>query len=67
MESNFGKDLGSMGVMRSLATLMYAGRKRDYARGQLIAAFKILQRGIRKPGRDCRVDSGRQPTAYGIQ
>ena len=50
MESNFGKDLGSMGVMRSLATLMYAGRKRDYARGQLIAAFKILQRGIRKPG-----------------
>jgi membrane-bound lytic murein transglycosylase B len=50
MESNFGKDLGSMGVMRSLATLMYAGRKRDYARGQLVAAFKILQRGIRKPG-----------------
>lgn len=49
MESNFGKDLGSMGVMRSLATLMYAGSKRDYARGQLIAAFKILQRGIRKP------------------
>jgi membrane-bound lytic murein transglycosylase B len=49
MESNFGKDLGSMGVMRSLATLMYAGRKRDYARGQLIAALKILQRGIRKP------------------
>jgi membrane-bound lytic murein transglycosylase B len=49
MESNFGKDLGSMGVMRSLATLMYAGRKRGYARGQLTAAFKILQRGIRKP------------------
>jgi membrane-bound lytic murein transglycosylase B len=49
MESNFGKDLGSMSVMRSLATLMYAGRKRDYARGQLTAAFKILQRGIRKP------------------
>jgi membrane-bound lytic murein transglycosylase B len=49
MESNFGKDLGSMGVLRSLATLMYAGRKRDYARGQLVAAFKILQRGIRKP------------------
>jgi membrane-bound lytic murein transglycosylase B len=49
MESNFGRDLGSMGVLRSLATLMYAGRKRDYARGQLVAAFKILQRGIRKP------------------
>ncbi len=47
MESNYGKDLGSMGVMRSLATLMYAGRKRDYAKGQLVAAFKILQRGAR--------------------
>jgi membrane-bound lytic murein transglycosylase B len=49
MESNFGKDLGSMGVMRSLATLMYAGRRKDYARGQLVAAFKILQRGVRSP------------------
>jgi membrane-bound lytic murein transglycosylase B len=49
MESNFGKDLGSMGVMRSLATLMYAGRKKDYAKGQLIAAFKILQKGARSP------------------
>lgn len=48
MESNFGKDKGSMGVMRSLATLMYAGRKRDYARDQLIPAFKILQRGARQ-------------------
>ena len=27
MESNFGKDKGSMGVMRSLATLIYAGGK----------------------------------------
>jgi membrane-bound lytic murein transglycosylase B len=49
MESNFGKDKGSMKVMRSLATLMYAGRKRDYAREQLIAAFKILKQGIRTP------------------
>jgi membrane-bound lytic murein transglycosylase B len=49
MESNFGKDLGSMPVMRSLATLMYAGRKRDYARQQYIAALKILQRGVVSP------------------
>jgi membrane-bound lytic murein transglycosylase B len=49
MESNFGKDKGSMSVMRSLATLIYAGRKRDYARGQIVAAFKILQKGIRTP------------------
>lgn len=49
MESNFGRDLGSMPVMRSLTTLLYAGRKKDYAREQLIAAFKILQKGIRTP------------------
>jgi membrane-bound lytic murein transglycosylase B len=49
MESNFGKDKGSMSVVRSLATLMYAGRKRDYARAEIVAAFKILQKGIRTP------------------
>lgn len=47
MESNFGKDLGNMGVMRSLATLIYAGRKRDFANEQMIAAFTMLKRGIR--------------------
>ncbi len=50
MESNFGKDKGSMSVMRSLATLMYAGRKKQYAQQQMAAAFKILQKGIRTPG-----------------
>ena len=49
MESNFGKDKGSMSVLRSLATLIYAGRKRDYAKGQIVAAFKILQKGLRTP------------------
>jgi membrane-bound lytic murein transglycosylase B len=49
MESNFGKDKGSMSVMRSLATLIYSGSKQKYANGQLIAAFKILQKGIRTP------------------
>ncbi len=49
MESNFGKDKGSMKVMRSLATLIYAGRKKDYARTQLISAFKILDKGLRSP------------------
>ena len=47
MESNFGKDKGSMSVMRSLATLIYAGRKKDYAKQEIIAAFKILKQGIR--------------------
>ncbi len=45
MESNFGKDKGSMSVMRSLATLAYSGRRKNYANEQLIAAFKILKRG----------------------
>jgi membrane-bound lytic murein transglycosylase B len=49
MESNFGKDKGSMSVMRSLATLIYAGRKRDFAKKEIIAAFKILKTGIRRP------------------
>ncbi len=49
MESNFGKDLGSMKVLRSLATLMYAGRKREYAREQYVAALKILKKGVRSP------------------
>ena len=49
MESNFGKDKGSMKVMRSLATLMYAGRKQKYAGEQFIAAFKILKRGLVTP------------------
>jgi len=49
IESNFGKDMGSMSVMRSLATLMYSGNKKDYARDQLIAAFTILKRGIKQP------------------
>jgi membrane-bound lytic murein transglycosylase B len=49
MESNFGKDKGSMSVMRSLATLIYAGRKRDFAKKEIIAAFKILKSGIRSP------------------
>lgn len=49
MESNFGKDKGSMSVIRSLATLAYSGRRKDYGNEQLIAALRILQKGIVKP------------------
>jgi membrane-bound lytic murein transglycosylase B len=49
MESNFGKDKGSMSVMRSLATLIYARRKSDFAKKEIIAAFKILKSGVRQP------------------
>ncbi len=46
MESNFGRDKGQMKVMRSLATLLYSGNRKDYAREQYIAALKILKSGI---------------------
>ena len=46
LESNFGKDKGSMSVFRSLATLAYSGRRKKYANEQLVAAFKILKSGI---------------------
>jgi membrane-bound lytic murein transglycosylase B len=46
MESNFGRDKGSMSVMRSLATLAYSGHKKVYAREQIIAALKMLQKGV---------------------
>jgi membrane-bound lytic murein transglycosylase B len=49
MESNFGKDKGSMSVIRSLATLAYSGRRKDFGNAQLIAAFKILRQGLVKP------------------
>ncbi len=49
MESNFGKDKGSMKVMRSLATLIYGGRKEKFARQQMLSAFRILQKGLRSP------------------
>jgi membrane-bound lytic murein transglycosylase B len=38
-----------MKVMRSLATLLYSGRKKDYAREQIIAALKMLQKGVVSP------------------
>jgi len=46
IESNFGRDKGQMKVMRSLATLLYSGSRKDYAREQYIAALKILKTGI---------------------
>ena len=49
IESNFGRDKGQMKVMRSLATLLYSGNKKDYAREQYIAALKILRTGIVSP------------------
>lgn len=45
LESNFGSNIGSNNVIRSLATLAYDGRRQAFWRSQLLAALQILQAG----------------------
>jgi len=45
IESNYGADYGSVPTIDALATLGFEGRRADWARGELIAALKILQSG----------------------
>ncbi|PZQ43860.1 lytic murein transglycosylase [Ectopseudomonas oleovorans] len=45
LESNFGNNIGSHSVIRSLATLAYDGRRQGFWRAQLLAALEILQNG----------------------
>ncbi|HSI46950.1 MAG TPA: lytic murein transglycosylase [Ideonella sp.] len=45
MESNYGSHYGDIPTIDALATLGFEGRREDWARGQLIAALKILQSG----------------------
>ena len=45
MESSYGQYMGSQSVIRSLATLAYAGRRQQFARTQLLAALGILEQG----------------------
>ena len=45
MESNYGSNYGDISTIDALATLGFEGRRADWARGQLIAAMKILQNG----------------------
>ena len=45
MESNFGSNIGTYSVIRSLATLAYEGRRQAFWRDQLLAALQILERG----------------------
>lgn len=45
LESNFGNNIGSHSVIRSLATLAYDGRRQGFWRVQLLAALQILQNG----------------------
>ena len=45
IESNFGDHTGSLPTIDALATLGFDGRRESWARGQLLAALKILQSG----------------------
>ena len=45
MESNYGSNYGNTRVVDALATLGFDGRRGDWARGQLLAALRILQDG----------------------
>lgn len=43
MESDYGRNVGDIPTIDALATLAFEGRRAEWARGQLLAALKILQ------------------------
>jgi lytic murein transglycosylase len=45
MESNYGQNFGDVPVIDALATLAFEGRREAWARGELLAALKIIQQG----------------------
>ncbi|MES2713165.1 MAG: lytic murein transglycosylase [Pseudomonadota bacterium] len=51
METNYGGNTGGFGVVESLATLAWEGRRASYFRGELISALRILDAGHVTPER----------------
>ena len=51
IESNYGSNFGDFSTLESLATLAFDGRRRDFARGELLAALRILEAGDISPER----------------
>lgn len=45
VESNYGSNFGDFSTLESLATLAYDGRRRDFARSELLAALRIIDQG----------------------
>ncbi|WP_254276786.1 lytic murein transglycosylase [Halomonas sp. 3H] len=45
IESNYGGNFGDFSTLEALATLAYDGRRRDFARGELLAALRIIDAG----------------------
>ncbi|MGR4069399.1 lytic murein transglycosylase [Billgrantia sp. C5P2] len=51
IESNYGGNFGDFSTIEALATLAFDGRRRDFARGELLAALRILESGDITPER----------------
>jgi membrane-bound lytic murein transglycosylase B len=51
IESNYGGNFGSFSTLDALATLAFDGRRRDFARGELLAALRIIEAGDIPPER----------------
>ena len=47
-ETNYGSYTGNFDLVRSLASLGYEGRRRALFEGELIAALKMMDRGVRR-------------------
>ncbi|KQN94402.1 lytic transglycosylase [Sphingomonas sp. Leaf231] len=45
-ETNYGSYTGNFDIVRSLASLAYEGRRRPLFEGELIAALKMIDRGV---------------------
>lgn len=45
LESSYGEIPGNSDIVRSLATLAWEGRRRDWAEGELIAVARMIDRG----------------------
>ncbi len=46
LESSFGAAMGKIDIFEALATIAYTGRRKDYARTQLLAALTILEKNL---------------------
>ena len=51
IESSYGDYLGDFSTLEALATLAYDGRRSDFARGELMAALRIIEAGDISPQR----------------
>ncbi|EWH02173.1 murein transglycosylase [Halomonas sp. BC04] len=51
IESNYGGNFGDFSTLEALATLAFDGRRSDFARGELMAALRIIEVGDIAPER----------------